>query len=466
MIFIHNFKIIIGISYLLYTLYLYTQPLFSYLSNIKNTPVSKINLQKILFNIDNLLGKSTISRKEYNRILGQVIKNIKIIARKEELPKTTFIKISEYLAQYENFMPTAIGDNWDVNLFTSFLKNKRGSCVPFSLLYLIISEHLKLPVYGSLSPEHIFIKFSKGKENFNVETVYFEFNQLIYDPGTFISDEMYRRAFHIPMKALKEEAFLQKLNKKQVIGIYLNNIGALVLQDALSESQYEKFKNTAILGRKILLFSLKFYYNNFSTFLNLANFYILWLFDKEKAKKFLQLCKRILINKKTKRAIGEFLIKTKDPIFNNYITRTYLDSFTKQYLKSKFYIVMGNFKKAKKFSLKILQSNPTNEEYLSYYLYSLIKLNELDIARIVIDNFKKAYNVRINQLTYTIEGILNIYLYKEGFDKNDAIIRINNYIASIQWGNIINRYILEEYYNFLQDNKKVTEILGKYLLIF
>lgn len=389
-----------------------------------------------------------------------------MLIKNTEQPKTVFIKISEYLAQYENFIPTELETNWDINLFTNFLKNKKGSCVPFSLLYLVISEYLKLPIYGSLSPEHIFIKFSNNKESFNVETVYFEYNQLIYDPGTFVTDKMYKKSFKIPSRTIKRGFFLQKLNKKEVLGVYLNNLGALTLQDALLESNYTKFKDKALLGRNLLIFALKLYHNNFSTLLNLANFYTLWLFDKDKARKFLHLSKRIVTNEKTRIVTAEFLIKTNSPMFKNYIDRISLDNLTKLHLKTRFYFTSGDFKEAKTLSLKILQNNPQNQEYLNYYIYSLIKLNELDMAYVIIDNFKKAYRSSISNLTYAVKGIINIYKYKEAVDRNDLINRIGNYIISINWRNSINKYIFQEYYNILRDNKAISDVLLRYINIF
>lgn len=444
--------------------FLYTHPLFSYLSGVKNMPASKVSLRRVLFKIDKLLAKNALTKKEYNRLIRQMIKNIKTFIKKGEKPKTIFIKIAEYLIQYENFIPTGLESSWDVYLFTSLLKNRKGSCVPFSLLYLIISEYLKLPVYASISPEHIFIKFDSPEEKFNVETVYFEYRQVIYEPGAFITDKMYKKSFNIPRRAIKKGFFLQTLNRKEVIGIYLNNLGALTLYDALVETNYEKFKTKAILGKNLLLFSIKFYYNNFSALLNLASFYTLWLPDKDKAKKFLLMAKKILHNKKTKIATGEFLIKTKNPLFINYIDRVSLDSITKQVLNSKFYLVTGDFKQTASYSLKLLQNYPQNQEYVSYYLYSLIKLNQFDEAYVVLENFKKAYATTITPLIFTVEGIFNIYRYKETTDQNDIISRITNYISSINWHNPLNKHIFEEYYYFLKDNKNIATLLKKYLV--
>ncbi len=461
-----NVTIVSVVYYTLFTFYLHPEPIFSYLSILKNKPVSKINLQKTLFTIDKFLGKNALNNKEYNGTINRIISNVKMFVKNTERPKTSFIKISEYLAQYENFIPVGLENDWNVNLFTSFLKDKKGSCVPFSLLYLIISERLNLPLYGSLSPEHIFIKFSNEKESFNVETVYFEHNQLIYEPGTFISDKMYKSSFKIPERAIKEGFFLQKLNKKQVLGIYLNNLGALVLQDVLSESDYKKFKYRALFGRNLLIFALKFYHDNFSTFLNLANFYTIWLFDEDKARKFLRLSKKILINEKIKVTTAEFLIRTKNPLFKKYVKRIPLNLHTKLYLATKFYLTAGNFKKAKTLSLKILQNNPQNQEYLSYYVYSLIKSNQLDMAYVIIDNFKKAYRTPLSSLIYAVEGVLHIYKYKHASDNNDLINRIGAYMTSINWNNAINKYLFKEYYDFLKDNQKIADILHKYISIF
>ncbi len=164
-----------------------TTEIFSYLSRIKNISPSHVNLKDVLFKIDKLLKKNSLSKKEYETKLNNILTNIRSFTSKKVHPKTIFSRISEYLTQYESFSPVDSEDSWEINLFTSFLKNKQGTCLPFSLLYLIISQHLKLPVYGSLSPEHIFVRYSTDNADFNIETVYFELDNLIYEPATFIS---------------------------------------------------------------------------------------------------------------------------------------------------------------------------------------------------------------------------------------------------------------------------------------
>ncbi|MFN7181959.1 MAG: hypothetical protein ACK4NF_04710, partial [Planctomycetota bacterium] len=328
---------------------LLSHPLFSYLTVLKEKPVSKINLKNVLFNIDKLLHKNSMSKKQYQTLLNTILSNIRSFTRDGEQPKTIFYKVSEYLTRYEAFLPVAFGNEWDTNLFTAFVKNRKGSCLPFSLLYLIISQHLGLPVYASLSPEHIFIKYNDKKQAFNIETVYFEYDRVLYEPGTFISSSMYKKALKIPPKSIKKGFFLQQLNHKETIGIYLNNIGALILQDALSESDYNKFKNKLIFAKRILIFSLKFYPHNFSTFFNLATLHLFWLFDQQKAKKLLIFAKKILNNTKIKILQAEYLIKTTNPLFLKYIKRINIPAQIKLSLQAKYYLIRGNFKRAKNY---------------------------------------------------------------------------------------------------------------------
>jgi tetratricopeptide (TPR) repeat protein len=445
---------------------IFSSPIFTYLNTLKNKNPQDINLQKSIFTIEKLLKKNALSKNEYNAKIRKIIKNIKSFIRKGEHPKTTFSKITEYLINYEAFQPTGLEDSWATNLFTSFLTNKKGSCLPFSLLYLVIGENLKLPLFGAISPEHIFVRFQNPKTSFNIETVYFQLKDVIYEPGTFVKDKMYKRAFKIPTKAIKNGYFLKTLNKKEVIGIYLNNVGALALKDALYSTKIEEFIKKTNFARKILMFATKLHPNNFSAYLNLANSYTLWLPNKPMAKKFLSLAKKILINQKTRILQAEFLIRNNIVNNPNYFKYLNIPLNVKNQLLTKFYLKKEEYKNAKKYAIKVLQNNPDDQEFFSYYIYSLIKLNQLDYAILLLEHFIKSYSATPSYMLYVLLSLAAAYKNPREIPANDLINVIENYTLTISWTNLLNKNIFKAFSILLSNEKNTPKLLNKYLTFF
>ncbi|MFN7181682.1 MAG: hypothetical protein ACK4NF_03260, partial [Planctomycetota bacterium] len=107
------------------------------------------------------------------------------------------------------------------------------------------------------------------------------------------------------------------------------------------------------------------------------------------------------------------------------------------------------------------------------YIYSLIKAGNLGLAYFLLDTFKKKNPSSINSYLLAIDKILEMYVNKNTLTPNvnitnteDFIDAINNYLNSINWHNALNIYILKEYYNFLKDNRKISQLLQKYIDVF
>ncbi len=109
-------------------------------------------------------------------------------------------------------------NDW-VNLHSidKILNEKKGVCLSLSIIYLIIAEKLNLSIYGILIPGHMFVRYeTEGRTGINVETTYG--GKEFYDYFAFSGIDI-----------LNKDKLLygKKLNKKQVIAAYLNNIGII-----------------------------------------------------------------------------------------------------------------------------------------------------------------------------------------------------------------------------------------------
>src|SRR3989339_83057 len=117
-----------------------------------------------------------IEVKKYLDILDSMAKEIRGQIGSQKEPKDVIQKINDYLFESKGFKtaPTIYWDqreNYDEKaLLNKVLDNKSGNCLGLSSLYLALAERLNLPVYGVLSPDHIFIRYDDGKYVRDMET--------------------------------------------------------------------------------------------------------------------------------------------------------------------------------------------------------------------------------------------------------------------------------------------------------
>ena len=112
------------------------------------------------------------------------------------------------------------------NLFLpGVIDRRKGYCISLSLVYLAITQKLKLPFYGITMPRHFIVRYDDGKTTINVEAT---------NKGAKYSDENYMRRMRIPVE--KKDQIFKKASNKDVLASYLNNMGGI----ATSQKKYEK----------------------------------------------------------------------------------------------------------------------------------------------------------------------------------------------------------------------------------
>jgi tetratricopeptide (TPR) repeat protein len=167
----------------------------------------------------------TIDVRVYQRHLDEMAKALRKRIGKNRKPEKVVAVINRYLFEELGFRWTPLDEKDPKEFFLNFvLDQKKGTCLGLSLLYLALGERLKLPLYGVVVPGHFFVRYSDGKERFNIETT---------AGGTIFLDDYAMSAYSVP----KDNPFyLKSLGKRKTIGVLYVNLGTVYL----TRDRYEK----------------------------------------------------------------------------------------------------------------------------------------------------------------------------------------------------------------------------------
>jgi len=125
-------------------------------------------------------------------------------------------------------------------LLPSVLKQRQGHTLALTILYVSLAERLGLPVYGAAAPGHVFVRYEDRDTVFNIE---------LLERGRLKDDGFYRRNF---LASRKSDFYLRRLGKKEVIGMFLSNIGAHYAEaDRLDEAIIYLKKSIAINNQHV-----------------------------------------------------------------------------------------------------------------------------------------------------------------------------------------------------------------------
>jgi regulator of sirC expression with transglutaminase-like and TPR domain len=105
------------------------------------------------------------------------------------------------------------------NLFLDrILQRRRGYCTGLASVYITVARRLNLPVYAVTTPSHLFLRHDDGTQPINIETL---------EDGREISDDTYRRQYHIPPVSVQLGVFLSNLDDDRFLSQLVNNAGTL-----------------------------------------------------------------------------------------------------------------------------------------------------------------------------------------------------------------------------------------------
>lgn len=113
-------------------------------------------------------------------------------------------------------------------VLSSVLEHKRGVCLSLSLLYLAVADEAGLPLRGVSAPQHFFVRYSRGADRLNLETM--------DKGGSARSDSFYRRKFFVRKG---EPFYLKNLTPKESLAVYLSQLGAIYTRAGKSDQAVE-----------------------------------------------------------------------------------------------------------------------------------------------------------------------------------------------------------------------------------
>jgi formylglycine-generating enzyme required for sulfatase activity/regulator of sirC expression with transglutaminase-like and TPR domain len=105
------------------------------------------------------------------------------------------------------------------------LKSHKGYCMNLSLLYLILGQKLKLPLYGVALPNHFFVRYEQEGVRINIETT---------ERGASYTDSFYQQRFRTGINN-QSSYFMKNLDNRQTLGAYFSNVGMVYYQNQNQE---------------------------------------------------------------------------------------------------------------------------------------------------------------------------------------------------------------------------------------
>jgi len=130
-------------------------------------------------------------------------------------------------------------ETFESSALPSVIENKKGDCLGLSLLYLAVTERLGLPFYGVAAPGHIFVRYDDGKKRINIETT---------DKGEEGEDNWYEKRFMLHPTYRKYNFYLGNLLKREVIGVFLNSLGATHYEKGMYDEAIAEVKRALELN--------------------------------------------------------------------------------------------------------------------------------------------------------------------------------------------------------------------------
>lgn len=216
--------------------------IFEYL----NQPDEKLNIEMAAL----ILSKEIfpeIKFQEYTRIIDNISYRVQLYVKDKIDPRYKIASINtvlykEYGVEFDK--KDFLWRDYHNQFFSSALTRKKGVCTTLPLIYMVVSERLRYPVYAVAAPAHTFCRFvftdDAGKEQYiNIEAT---------SGGGEVPDVCYIEDMQIPKKAFKNGVYLRTLSKREYIGSLLHNNGAYYLMKGNIDKAIKYFEESTKLN--------------------------------------------------------------------------------------------------------------------------------------------------------------------------------------------------------------------------
>ncbi len=184
---------------------------------------------------------ASFDMKESLGAINRMAFEIRILINTEDDPERVISLINHYLFENKGYdyvdgssrSASTLGKG---KVLSHVIRNKKGNCVGLSLLYLALAERLELPFYGVVLPDHFFVRYDDGQKRINIETS---------DKGWRPEDTDYEKEYMLHPTYRKYNFYLRNLSKKEVIGIFLCNVGITYTDKGMYDEAIAELKKVA-----------------------------------------------------------------------------------------------------------------------------------------------------------------------------------------------------------------------------
>ncbi len=164
---------------------------------------------------------ASLNIKESLEEINKMALEVRVLIDTEDDPERIVALINHYLFENKSYAyvdyPSRSGFSvLEQKALPQVIKNKKGDCVGLSLIYLALTERLKLPFYGVAAPGHLFVRYDNGEKKINIETT---------DKGKEYEDSYYEKEYELSPTNRKYNFYLRNLSKKETVGAFLTNLG-------------------------------------------------------------------------------------------------------------------------------------------------------------------------------------------------------------------------------------------------
>ncbi len=153
-----------------------------------------------------------IETEKYTRTLDLMTDELKKRLQGLTNPYDVIGTLNDYLFRTQMYRPNLHGDQ-----LNEVIDNRKGNCNGLSCLYLVLAERLGLPVAAVIAPDHVFVQYRHAYITINIEPT--------LDGKVFTIDDFLKTHRNISQTAIRKQAYLAPLTKRQFLAVLLMNRG-------------------------------------------------------------------------------------------------------------------------------------------------------------------------------------------------------------------------------------------------
>lgn len=150
-----------------------------------------------------------------NQRLDAMVADLNGRLRRDRSARQIVESINQYFYDEQGFVPRPEASVPSYLLPDRVLAGKQGNCVGLAIVYLALSQRLRVPLFAETLLEHIFLRYDNGITAFDIETTL----------GGHITDESYYYREFLSGAPPYPDVYLRRLSQREIIGVYLLDVG-------------------------------------------------------------------------------------------------------------------------------------------------------------------------------------------------------------------------------------------------